>query len=131
MIEFMINLPTWIKLILGLNLLWTSTFWVMPEPIVIVADTEYGAFNFANIVVLTSEIHDNRDGWRAYVLAHEYTHFIQSALHTPLINGPMYSIFTLYSKYKTGNQWDANPLENQATYWGHRLTFEPKFVLRF
>ncbi len=65
------------------------------------------------------------------MLAHEYIHFMQAALYTPLINGPIYSIFTLYSNWKTGNQWDVNPLEQQAHYWSYNLFFEPKFVLRF
>ncbi len=131
MIEFMVGLPTWIKLAIGINLLWTSTFWIIPEPIIIVTEFEHGAVNFGNIVVVTPSIYDVEDTWKAYVLAHEYVHFLQTSLLTPMINGPLYSICALYSNIASGNQWDANPFEQQAIDWGNKLTFNPHLVIRF
>lgn len=131
MIEFMLGLPTWIKLIIGVNLLWTSTFWIIPEPIVIVTEFEHGAVNFGNVVIVTSSIYDIEDEYKSYVLAHEYVHFLQSAILTPFIDGPIYTLCAWYSILTIGNQWENNPFEQQAIDWGDKLTFNPRLVIRF
>ena len=86
MVSLFQSLPFILKLIIGINLLMTGYNWVAPP---IVVDVDFPDYYFAGaafgpfIVVNTGFVSKNSENYEV-TLKHEYAHFIQQALYSPL-----------------------------------------------
>jgi len=131
MLEFVDGLPLWVKITIGLNLLITAVMW-LGEPVVITTDIlESSAFNFGPIIGIGNKIYEPLDDYTNYALAHEYGHYLQTMVLTPIIMMPSYIVSVAYSLLTTGTYCDANFFEQQATDFGKNNIFVPKFILNF
>ena len=116
-VEFFEGIPPVIRFAVGgaiaiYGLSWAYT-WLF-DPIVIVTDTEYGAFNFGPFITIDTYLwYDAPESSRNLVLNHEYVHYIQHALYGPIMS-LTYPICYWYSTLKSGDQWSANYWEQQA-----------------
>lgn len=133
--DFFRSIPKPIRVAIGVGIGLYAASWAYSwifEPIILVAQNPYGAFNFGPFIVIDHYIwnqYDEED--RNYVLNHEYTHYVQHALFGPIVS-LTYPVFSLYSIIKTGNQWDANFWEVQASESGDsKPDWQPSFVIKF
>jgi len=131
MLEFVDGLPIWIKVIIGLNFLISAVMW-LGEPVVITTDAlEASAFSFGPLIVVGNELYEPLDDYTSYALAHEYGHYLQTMVLTPIIMVPSYLVSTAYSLLTTGNYAYSNFFEQQATEFGKSNIFVPKLILHF
>ncbi len=131
MLEFIDGLPFWVKITIGLNLLITAVMW-LGEPVVITTDIfEDNALSFGPIIIIGNEIYEPLDDYTNYALAHEYGHYLQTMVLTPIIMVPSYLVSTAYSLLTTGNYAYSNFFEQQATEFGKSNIFVPKLILHF
>lgn len=133
-VEFFESIPPIVKYGIGAGIAVYGLSWAYPwffDPIIIVGDTEFGAFCFGPLIVISpylwSEAPENS---RNIVLNHEYVHYIQHAIFGPILS-LTYPVFSLYSIVKTGNQWDANYWELQAIQLSDssKPSWKPSFVI--
>lgn len=122
MIALFQALPYVVKLIIGINLLLTGYMWV-GQPVVI--DMPFpDSFHYAGfctgflIVMNTNDVYTQEH--YNVVLKHEYTHYIQHAIYTPL-GSSLYSLYRITTNLlKYGIQpydklyYTDNYFENQA-----------------
>ena len=134
-IEFFESIPPVIKFSVGAGIALYGLSWAYPwvfDPIVIVAENGYGAFNFGPFIVIEPCIwYSNDVEWRNTVLNHEYTHYVQHAVYGPILS-VTYPILALYSNIKSGNQWDENYWEIQASLaTDEPPSWKPAFVWKW
>ena len=116
-VEFFEGIPPVVRFVVGgaiavYGLSWAYT-WLF-DPIVVVTDTKYGAYNFGPFIVVDSYLwYEASESSRNLVLNHEYVHYVQHAVYGPILS-ISYPILALYSNIKSGNQWDDNYWEIQA-----------------
>ena len=133
-VEFFEEIPPVVKYAVGTVITIYGLSWAYSwffDPIIVVADTTYGAFNFGPFIVIEPDIwYSNNTKWKNIVLNHEYTHYVQHALYGPILS-ISYPILAAYSTIKTGNQWDANYWELQAIELSDcsKPDWEPSFVI--
>jgi len=131
MLEFIDGLPLWVKITIGLNLLITAIMW-LGEPVVITTDLlEDNALSAGPIIIIGNGIYEPLDDYTDYALAHEYGHYLQTKVLTPLIMMPSYLVSTAYSLLTTGNYAHSNFFEQQATDFGKSNIFVPKLIFHF
>ena len=108
-VEFFESIPPVVRYAVGTVITVYALSWAYSwvfDPIVIVAENGYGAFNFGPFIVIEPCIwYSNDIEWRNTVLNHEYTHYVQHAVYGPILS-ISYPILALYSNIKSGNQWD-------------------------
>jgi len=116
-VEFFESIPPVVKYGIGAGIALYGLSWACSwifDPIVVVTDTKYGAYNFGPFIVVDSYLwYDASESSRNLVLNHEYVHYVQHALYGPILS-LSYPVFALYSTLKIGNQWEANYWELQA-----------------
>jgi len=116
-VEFFESIPPVVKYGIGAGIALYGLSWAYTwlfDPIVVVTDTKYGAYNFGPFIVIEPDIwYSNNTKWKNIVLNHEYTHYVQHAVYGPILS-ISYPILALYSNIKSGNQWDGNYWEIQA-----------------
>ena len=133
-VEFFESIPPVVRYAVGTVITVYALSWAYSwvfDPIVIVAENGYGAFNFGPFIVIEPCIwYSNDVEWRNTVLNHEYTHYVQHAVYGPILS-ISYPILAAYSTIKTGNQWDANYWELQAIELSDcsKPDWEPSFVI--
>jgi len=133
-IEFFESIPPIVKFGIEAGIGIYGLAWAYPwffDPIVIVGETDFGAFCFGPFIVINPYLWSEApESSRNIVLNHEYVHYIQHALFGPILS-LSYPIFSAYSILKTGNQWDANPWELQAIRISDtsKPDWEPSFVV--
>jgi hypothetical protein len=131
MLEFVDGLPLWIKITIGLNFLITAVMW-LGEPVVITSDIfEASAFSAGPIILIGNTIYEPMDDYTDYALTHEYGHYLQTMILTPIIMVPSYLTSTAYSLLTTGTYYRNNFFEQQATEFGNNNLFTPRFVVHF
>lgn len=131
MLEFVDGLPIWIKVIIGLNFLISAVMW-LGEPVVITTDAlEASALSFGPLIVVGNELYEPLDDFTTYVLTHEYGHYLQTMILTPILMIPSYLTSTAYSFLTAGNYFENNFFEQQAIEYGHHNVFVPKLILHF
>jgi len=131
MLEFIDGLPLWVKITIGLNLLITAVMW-LGEPTVVTSDFfDDNAFSVGPIILIGNTIYEPLDEYTNYALTHEYGHYLQTMVLTPLIMIPSYLVSTAYSLLTTGNYAYSNFFEQQATEFGKSNIFVPKLILHF
>lgn len=119
-------MPEWLRWLVGLNLLLASFLWI-GEPVVVEAGLPSGiaGLSFLNFIFV-KDIDDSM------VLNHEYVHYWQQAILTPIGASLLYIPGALYSLIIDGNIWTSNPLELMAfVLQDHNLGFEPSIVWRW
>jgi len=133
-VEFFEEIPPVVKYAVGTAITVYGLSWAYSwffDPIVIVAGTTYGAFNFGPFIVVSPDIyHHEQETVLNHVLNHEYVHYVQHAIYGPILS-LTYPICCWYSTFKTGNQWDANYWELQAIELSDISSpaWEPSFVI--
>ena len=133
-VEFFESIPPVVRYTVGAAITVYALSWAYSwvfDPIVVVAENGYGAFNFGPFIVVDSYLwYDASESSRNLVLNHEYVHYVQHALYGPILS-LTYPIFCWYSTIKTGNQWDANYWELQAIELSDcsKPAWEPSFVI--
>lgn len=133
-VEFFEGIPPVIKFSVGAGIALYGLSWAYPwffDPIVIVAGTTYGAYNFGPFIVVSPDIyHHEQETVLNHVLNHEYVHYVQHAIYGPILS-LTYPVCCWYSTFKTGNQWDANYWELQAIELSDISSpaWEPSFVI--
>ena len=133
-VEFFESIPPIVKYGIGAGIALYGLSWAYTwlfDPIVVVTDTKYGAFNFGPFIVVSPDIfHHEQETVLNHVLNHEYVHYVQHAIYGPILS-LTYPIFYWYSTIKTGNQWDANYWELQAIELSDcsKPDWEPSFVI--
>jgi hypothetical protein len=116
-VEFFEGIPPVVRFVVGgaiaiYGLSWAYT-WLF-DPIVVVTDTKYGAYNFGPFIVVDSYLwYDASESSRNLVLNHEYVHYVQHALYGPILS-LTYPVCYWYSTLKSGDQWTSNPWEQEA-----------------
>ena len=132
--EFFESIPPVIKYAVGTAITVYAVSWAYSwffDPIMVVANTPYGAFNFSPFIVVSPDIYyHEQETVLNHVLNHEYVHYVQHAIYGPILS-LTYPIFCWYSTIKTGNQWDANYWELQAIELSDISSpaWEPSFVI--
>ena len=133
-VEFFEGIPPVIKFSVGAGIALYGLSWAYPwvfDPIVVVWDTDFGAFCFGPFIVMDTYLWSEApESSRNIVLNHEYVHYIQHAVFGPILS-LSYPILAAYSTIKTGNQWDANYWELQAIELSDssKPAWEPSFVI--
>ena len=133
-VEFFEEIPPVVKYAVGTVITIYGLSWAYSwffDPIIVVADTTYGAFNFGPFIVVSPYFwYDASESSRNTVINHEYVHYVQHAIYGPILS-LTYPIFCWYSTIKTGNQWDANYWELQAIELSDISSpaWEPSFVI--
>jgi hypothetical protein len=133
-VEFFEEIPPAVKYAVGTVITVYAVSWAYSwffDPIMVVADTTYGAYTFGPVIVVSPDIyHHEQETVLNHVLNHEYVHYIQHAIYGPILS-LTYPIFYWYSTLKTGNQWDANYWELQAIELSDCSlpAWEPSFVI--
>lgn len=133
-VEFFESIPPVVKYAVGTVITVYAVSWAYSwffDPIMVVADTTYGAFNFGPFIVVSPYFwYDASESSRNTVINHEYVHYVQHAIYGPILS-LTYPIFSWYSTFKTGNQWDANYWELQAIELSDcsKPDWEPSFVI--
>jgi len=116
-VEFFESIPPIVKYGIGAGIALYGLSWACSwifEPIVVVTDTKYGAYNFGPFIVVDSYLwYDASESSRNLVLNHEYVHYVQHALYGPILS-LTYPVCYWYSTLKSGDQWTANYWEQQA-----------------
>lgn len=134
LVEFFDSIPPALKFGTGAVIGIYGLSWAYPwffDPIVIVGDTEFGAFCFGPFIVISPYLwNEASEDSRNIVLNHEYVHYIQHAIYGPILS-LSYPVLAAYSTIKTGNQWNANYWELQAIELSDssKPDWEPSFVI--
>lgn len=119
-------MPEWLRWLVGLNLLLAAFLWI-GEPVVIETGLPPGitGVSFLNFI-LVEDLADTG------TLNHEYVHYWQQAILTPIGSGLIYLPGAAYSLAVDGNIWSSNPMELLAFALApYDLGFKPRIVWRW